>query len=64
MPRIGAGAGIDPADRSPGGEHKPEEIVAKLRQVDKLVSQGRGASCNSKEQESEPAMDWQVADQK
>ena len=41
MGQIGAGSGIDPVDRSPGGAHKPEEIVAKLRQVDVVVSQGR-----------------------
>ena len=34
MPQIGAGSGIDPVDRYPGGAHKPEGIVAKLRQVD------------------------------
>lgn len=28
----------------PGKRHKPEEIVAKLRQVDALVSQGRPAA--------------------
>ena len=36
-----AGPVIDPGDRSPGGTHKPEEIIVKLRQVDVLVSQGR-----------------------
>lgn len=41
MPQIGAGPVIDPVDRSPGGTHKPEEIVAKLCQVDVLLSQGR-----------------------
>ncbi len=37
-PQIEAGSGIDPVDQSPNGAHKPEEIVAKLRQVDVLVS--------------------------
>ena len=41
MPQIVAGSGIDPVDRCLGGAHKPEEIVAKLRQVDVLVSQGQ-----------------------
>ena len=44
MPQIVAGSGIDPVDRSPGGGHKPEEIVAKLRQVDVLVSQGQSVA--------------------
>jgi hypothetical protein len=44
MPQIAAGSGIDPVDRYPGGAHKPEEIVAKLRQVDVLVSQGRSVA--------------------
>ena len=39
-----AGSAIDPGDRSSGGAHKPEEIVAKLRQVDVLVSQGRSVA--------------------
>ena len=41
MGQIAAGSGIDPGDRYPGGAHKTEEIVAKLRQVDVLVSQGQ-----------------------
>jgi len=44
MPQSEAGTGIDPVDRSPGGTHKPEEIVAKLRQVDVFVSQGRSVA--------------------
>uniref|UniRef100_UPI0031B600DE transposase n=1 Tax=Ostreiculturibacter nitratireducens TaxID=3075226 RepID=UPI0031B600DE len=44
MPQIGAGSVIDPVDRSPGRAHKPEEIVAKLRQVDVLVSQGQSVA--------------------
>jgi putative transposase len=44
MPQIGAGSVIDPVDQSPGGTHKPEEIVAKLRQVDVLVLQGRSVA--------------------
>lgn len=43
-PQIEAGSGIDPVDRSPGGAHKPEEIVAKLRQVDVLVSQSQSVA--------------------
>ncbi|WP_246100496.1 transposase, partial [Cereibacter sediminicola] len=31
-------------DRYPGAGHRPEEIVAKLRQVDVLVSQGRSVA--------------------
>ncbi len=44
MPQIGAGSVIDPVDRSPGSAHKPEEIVAKLLQVDVLVSQGQSVA--------------------
>jgi putative transposase len=44
MPQIGAGSVIDPVDQSPGGTHKPEEIVGKLRQVDVLVSQGQSVA--------------------
>ncbi len=44
MPQIGAGSVIDPVDRSPGRAHKPEEIVAKLLQVDVLVSQGQSVA--------------------
>ena len=44
MGQVGAGSGIDPGDRSPGGAHKTEEIVAKIRQVDVLVSQGRSVA--------------------
>ena len=44
MGRSAAGSVIDPGDRSPGGTHKPEEIVAKLRQGDVLVSQGRSVA--------------------
>jgi len=38
---------IDPVNRSPGATLKPEEIVANLRQVDVLVSQGRSARVSS-----------------
>ena len=31
-------------DQSPGGAHTPEELVAKLRQVDVLVSQGKSVA--------------------
>ena len=44
MGQVGAGSGIDPGDRSPGGAHKTEEIVAKIRQVDVLVSQGQAVA--------------------
>jgi putative transposase len=44
VPQIGAGSGIDPGHQSPSGGHKPEEIVAKLRQVDVFVSQGRSVA--------------------
>ncbi|WP_139210130.1 hypothetical protein [Palleronia pelagia] len=44
IPRIEAGSGIDPVGRYPGEAHNHEEIVAKLRQVDVLVSQGQSVA--------------------
>ena len=44
MPQIGARSGIDPVDRYSGGAHRPKEIVAKLRRVDVLVSQGQSVA--------------------
>ena len=44
MGQIAAGSGIDPVDRYRGGAHKTEEIVAKFRQVDVLVSQGQSVA--------------------
>lgn len=44
MPQIEAGLVIDPVDRSPGGGHRPEEVVAKPRQVDEMTSQGQSVA--------------------